>query len=263
MELVDTHAHLASRKLADETVALIERATREGVTRILSIGSDTLDSAQNVELAAAHPSVFASAGIHPTSIHEVPDNWLDLIRELLERPKIVAVGEIGLDHYHPPQDGSEVADWRARQVRFFRLQLDLAVEKGLPVVVHQRNCAPQVLEIMRDYSGILKAVFHCFTGTREEAEELIRLGFHLSFTGVITYPTGSELAAVAATLPLDRIMVETEAPYLAPLPHRGKRNEPAYVRHTAAFLAQKRGIPLDEFAAATTRTALDFFPGLQ
>lgn len=262
MELVDTHAHLANSKLVHETGALLATAAAEGVTRVVSIGSDTLDSTRNVELAAAHEGIFAAAGVHPTSIHEVPGDWLAIIRALLDRPKVVALGEIGLDHYHPPQDGSSVADWRARQVHFFRSQLDLAVEKGFPVVIHQRECAPEVLEIMRAYAGRLSAVFHCFTGSRPEAEELIRLGFHLSFTGVVTYPSAATLAECASSLPLDRIMVETDAPYLTPVPHRGSRNEPAYVRHTAAFLAQKRGIPLEEFAAATTRTALRFFRGL-
>lgn len=262
MELTDTHAHLANSRLAGEIAPILERAAREGVTRIISIGSDTLDSAQNVELAAAHGPIFAAAGVHPTSIHEVPDDWLHRIRQLLDRPKVVALGEIGLDYYHPPRDQSPVADWRARQAHVFRLQLDLALEKNLPVVIHQRNCAAEVLEVMRGYAGRLQAVFHCFTGTPHEAEELIRLGFHLSFTGVITYPSAAELAACAARLPLDRIMVETDAPYLTPVPHRGTRNEPAYVRHTAAFLAQARGISLEEFAEATTDTARRFFRGL-
>lgn len=262
MELVDSHAHLANSKLRHETGALLANAAREGVTRIVTIGSDTEDSARNVELAAEFPGVFAAVGVHPTSIHEVPENWLEIIRDLLDRPKVVALGEIGLDHYHPPQDGSPVADWRARQIHFFQAQLDLAAEKGFPVVIHQRDCAPDVLEIMRAYAGRLRAVFHCFTGSPAEAEELLHLGFHLSFTGVVTYSSAKALADCASVLPLDRIMVETDAPYLTPVPHRGTRNEPAYVRHTAAFLAQKRGISLEEFAAATTRTALGFFRGL-
>lgn len=262
MELIDTHAHLANPKLAGETAALLERARNEGVTRIVSIGSDTEDSRENVALAAAHPGIFAAAGVHPTSIHEVPPDWLDLIADLLDRPKVAALGEIGLDFYHPPRDGSSVADWRARQAEFFRRQLDLAVKKDFPVVIHQRNCAPEVLEAVRPYRGRLQAVFHCYAGSLSEAEELIRLGFHLSFTGVVTYPSARELAECAASLPLDRIMVETDAPYLTPVPHRGARNEPAYVRHTAAFLAQKRGISLEEFAQATNRTAMRFFRGL-
>jgi len=263
MELIDTHAHLASSKLAGETETLVQRARREQITRIITIGCETEDSARNVELAAAHPEVYATVGVHPTSIHEVSEDWRDTIRDLLGRDKVVALGEIGLDYHHPPSDGSSVESWRARQDSFFRSQLDLARELSVPVVIHQRDCAREVLDVIRPYAGSVEAVFHCFTGSAEEGRELLDLGFHLSFTGVVTYKSARDVADCAASLPLDRIMVETDAPYLTPVPHRGTRNEPAYVRHTAAFLADRRGVSLEEFARETSATARRFFRGLE
>lgn len=259
MELTDTHAHLASRQLTGETESLLFRARAAGVTRIVSIGTEPLDSLCNVELAERHPGVYAAVGVHPCSVHEAGEDWLDRIRGLSMAPKVVALGEMGLDYFHPPQDGSEPDEWRALQRRFFETQLSLALERRLPVVIHQRESSADVLAIMRGVAGQLRAVFHCFTGTHEEAEELISLGFHLSFTGVITYKNAGALADCAAALPLDRLMLETDSPYLAPVPLRGSRNEPANVRHTAAFLAGRRGISLEELARATSDTAEKFF----
>jgi TatD DNase family protein len=260
MELIDTHAHLASGRLRGETDLLLRRAAAEEVRHIVSIGTDLEDSAANVVLAAAHPEIHAAVGIHPTSVHEIPDEgWLDTLRALATRPQVVALGEMGLDHHHPPQDGSPVAEWHARQIRVFTAQLDLAEELGLPVIIHQRESSSAVLALMRERAGKLRAVFHCFTGSADEARLLIDLGFHVSFTGVVTYKNAADVAACAAALPLDRVMIETDCPYLAPVPHRGGRNEPAYLRHTAAFLAERRGLSLEAFASATSATARDFF----
>lgn len=259
MEIIDTHAHLASRQLLGETQAILDRAAAAGVGRIITIGSDTEDSAENVRLAARFDPIYATVGVHPTSIHEVPENWLDEIRRLAAQPKVQAIGEIGLDYFHPPKDGSDVVSWRARQADFFTRQLDLAIELSLPVVIHQRECSTEVLEIMRNYAGKIRAVFHCFTGSTEDGRGLLDLGFHVSFTGVTTFKSAANVAECAAALPLDRIMVETDSPYLAPVPFRGKRCEPAYVLHTAEFIAQQRGISLEAFAEATTATAVEFF----
>jgi len=144
-------------------------------------------------------------------------------------------------------------------MEFFEKQLELAVEFNLPVVIHQRESASDVLAIMRGLAGRIRAVFHCFVGSLAQAEELLALGYHLSFTGVVTYKSASELADCASSLPLNRIMVETDSPYLAPVPHRGARNEPAFVRHTAEFLAARRGLAVEEFASATSATARQFF----
>tara|TARA_R110002096_G_scaffold100173_2_gene221944 strand:+ start:6518 stop:7306 length:789 start_codon:yes stop_codon:yes gene_type:complete len=259
MELIDTHAHLASARIRNETEVLLKRAAEADVGRIITIGTDTEDSLENTRLAATHDSVFATVGVHPTSVHEVGENWLSEIRELAAKPKVVAIGEAGLDYFHPPQDGSPEPEWRARQASFFRQQLDLAVELDLPIVIHQRESSEDVLAIMQDYVGKVRAVFHCYVGPVEEARELCDLGFHLSFTGVATYKNAAEVAECAAWVPLEKMMVETDSPFLAPVPKRGKTNEPSFVRHTAAFIAEKRGMTLAEFADATTKTAIDFF----
>jgi len=259
MDLIDTHAHLASEQLFGETEALLHRSRLAGVSQIVSIGTEPEDSARNVALAAEHESIFATVGVHPTSVHEAGPDWLDRIRDLAQRPKVVALGEMGLDYYHPPRDGSEPAQWRAMQRGFFEKQLELAVECNLPVVIHQRESADDVLAIMRGLAGRIRAVFHCFVGSRDQAIELLELGFLLSFTGVVTYKSASALADCTTDLPLDRIMVETDSPYLAPVPHRGGRNEPGFVRHTAEFLAARRGLTVEEFASATSATARRFF----
>jgi len=259
MDLIDTHAHLASRQFVGETESLLHRSRETGVSQIVSIGTQPEDSARNVAIAEAHSGVFATVGVHPTSVHEAGPNWEETIVRLAKSPKVVALGEMGLDYFHPSQDGSEEGAWRALQAKIFERQLELAQQLNLPVVIHQRESAPDVLAIMRGLAGKVRAVFHCFVGTPAEAEELLSLGFHLSFTGVVTYKSAAALADCASGLPLDRIMVETDAPYLAPVPYRGSRNEPSYVRATAEFLANRRGLTVEEFAAATSATARAFF----
>lgn len=260
--LVDTHAHLASHAFSaeGELRAVIERASEAGVTRIVSIGSELEDSQRNVEIAASYPGVFATVGVHPTSVHEVPqEGWVDDLRGLSRQPKVHAIGEIGLDFYHPPQDGGPEDAWRARQERFFRAQLDLAVERNLPVVIHQRDSFEAVAEVMRDYTGKVSAVFHCFNGTPNQARPLLDQGHYLSFTGIVTFPKASEVHDSARFVPDDRLMVETDSPYLAPVPYRGKRCEPAYTRETAARIAELRGVSFEQIAAITSQNAERFF----
>ncbi|MCB1076911.1 MAG: TatD family hydrolase [Verrucomicrobiae bacterium] len=261
-ELIDTHAHLASQVFREpgELPALLDRAFEAGVTRIISIASDLEDSHRNTEIASEYGGVFATVGVHPTSVHEVTQQgWIDDLRGLSRLPKVVAIGEIGLDFFHPPQDGSPEEVWRALQDRFFRAQLDLAVELDLPVVIHQRNSTQAVAAVMDEYAGKVTAVFHCFSGTPEEARHLLDQGHYLSFTGIVTFPKALDVQEVAKLVPDDRIMAETDSPYLAPVPFRGKRCEPAYTRHTADFIASLRGISSGEFADLTTRNACRFF----
>ena len=260
--LVDTHAHLASPVFAEgeEIESLVRRAGEAGVSRIVSIGSDLEDSRRNRELSARFPEVFATVGVHPTSVHEVTDSdWLDQLRTLATQPRVVAIGEIGMDFYHPPQDGSSEADWHARQESFFRAQLDLALELSLPVVIHQRNSVEAIRRILADYPDGPPAVFHCFNGGPELARELLDQGYYLSFTGIVTFPKAVEVHDSARVVPANRLMVETDSPYLAPVPFRGKRCEPAFTRHTAEHLAQLRGVSLEQIASETTATAEAFF----
>lgn len=262
MQLVDTHAHLASHafEAEGELDAIIARAAEVGVSRIVTIGSELADSRRNIEIAAAHEGVYATVGVHPTSVHEVTqEGWIDDLRELTGQPKVQAIGEIGLDFYHPPQDGSPETEWRARQDRFFRAQLDLAVELDLPVVIHQRESFEAVAAVMADYTGKVEAVFHCFNGTPEVARPLLDQGHYLSFTGIVTFKNARDVQDSARFVPDDRLMVETDSPYLAPVPYRGKRCEPAYTRQTADHIAQLRGISAETLSEITTANAERFF----
>ena len=264
--LIDTHAHLAGNQFSDDLSDIIERAGDADVNRIISIGTDLDDSRRNIEIAEQFNSVYATVGIHPTSIHEIPDdNWLQQIRDWTEHPKVVAIGEIGLDYFHPPRDGSSLPEWRNQQVKFFRAQLDLADELQLPVVIHQRekegesDCQSDLLSIIMDYGTRLRAVFHCFTGSLEQAQPLLDLGHLISFTGIATFPSAKDLQETARQVPQDRFMLETDSPYLAPVPFRGKRCEPAYTRHTAEHIASLRGISLEEIALLSSDNADHFF----
>jgi len=261
--LVDTHCHLASHGFDDTSTAdLVARAHEAGVTELISIGTDLEDSSKNIELTEAFDSVFASVGIHPTSAHEVEvskDDWLDQIETWLAHPKVIALGEIGLDYYHPPGDGSDEDQWKELQDQVFRKQLDLAARTDMPVVIHQRESYDDLLAVMREYTGKVSAVFHCWTGSPEQTEELISLGFLVSFTGVVTFKNAKQVQESALAVPDHKFMIETDAPYLAPVPMRGKRCEPAYTRHSAEFIAELRGISVEALAAMTTECAKKFF----
>lgn len=261
--LIDTHCHLASPGLADTPTAdLIERAEAAGVTRMITIGTDPEDCVKNIELAEQHEQVLATVGIHPTSAHEVDSSngqWLETLGRQLAHPRVVALGEIGLDFYHPPADGSDESAWRALQERVFRSQLDLAVDQDMPVVIHQRESYHDLLRVMRDYAGRVSAVFHCWTGNPEQTRELIDLGYLVSFTGVVTFKNARVVQDSAVAVPDGKFMVETDAPYLAPVPMRGKRCEPAHTRHTAEHVAKLREISLEQLASDTTRSAQAFF----
>jgi len=261
--LIDTHCHLASHGFDDTSTAdLVARAHEAGVTELITIGTDLVDSARNIHLAESYDSVFATVGIHPTSAHEVDasnDKWLQKLEAWIAHPKVVALGEIGLDYYHPPRDGSSDDEWKSLQKNIFRRQLDLAERTDMPVVIHQRESYDDLLAVMRDYAGKIRAVFHCWTGSPEQTEELIRLGFLVSFTGVVTFKNAKQVQDSARAVADDKFMVETDAPYLAPVPMRGKRCEPGYTRHTAEFIAGLRGVSTEDLARQTSACAKDFF----
>jgi TatD DNase family protein len=257
--LTDTHAHLASARFTGEVPGILARSREAGVGRIVSISCDLDDVAANLALAAAHAGVFATAGIHPCYVHEPgPTDWRERLRNLAARPEIVAIGEIGLDFYHPPEDGSETVAWRRLQESVFEEMLQLAQDLHLPAVIHSRESTPAVLDVLARFPAV-RAVLHCFTGTPAEAEEALAAGHFLSFTGVITYPKADDVRATAAVVPLDRVMIETDAPYLAPVPFRGKTCEPGMVRHTCQRLAEIHGLSTEEMTVATSHNAEAFF----
>lgn len=260
--LIDTHSHLASARFEGEISGIIARAAEAGVGQIVAIACDLEDSETNLQLASAYDSVAATVGIHPLYVHELNhSNWMDCLARMVRDEPVAAIGEIGLDYFHPPADGSSEDDWRRRQREVFEMQLQLAEDNDLPVVVHQRESATDVAEVLKSFPGV-RAVLHCFTGTRAEAEEALAMGHYLSFTGILTFPSAESVREVASAVPLDRIMVETDSPYLAPVPFRGRQCEPAMVTHTAAKLAGLHGKSAPEMARITTENARRFFRNL-
>ena len=282
MNLIDTHAHLDYPDFEADLEGVVARATEAGVTRIITIGTGIESSRRAVALTERFPNVYAAVGIHPTNVLEEGLDFLPALHDLALHPKVVAIGETGIDYHHLPEelqppkvaavDSALLAQctgdqerliaegaWKAAQADAFRMQLDLAVELGLNVVIHQRSSWEDTLEILRPYTGKVRGVFHCFGGTPEEAEEVRALGHLVSFTGIITFKNAEQVRLTAAAVPADGYMVETDCPYLAPVPHRGKRAEPAHTRLVAETIARVRGVSPEEIAAATTRTAEEFF----
>jgi TatD DNase family protein len=261
-EIVDTHAHLDFSQFDGDLEGVLQRAVDAEVTRIVTVGFDLDSSGQALALANDHPGLKASVGVHPHEAAGVTRQVLDSLRELSEHGEVVAIGEIGLDYYRDrsPHDV---------QRSVLQQQLDLAAEVGKPVVVHDREAHDDVMGILRDWSesvlagkGILRrplGVVHCYSGDQAMAEELFELGFYVSIAGPVTYSNARQLRELVALLPLDRLLVETDSPFLAPHPHRGKRNEPAYVRLVASRIAEVKGVSLEELARVTTDNARTLF----
>ncbi len=257
--LIDTHAHLDYKEFAADFDAVLQRARGAGLERIITIGTSVESSRRAVEIAERYPMVHAVIGVHPTTVDEAPSEWVAALRELAAHPRVAGIGETGLDYHRQPEDPVASTTNKARQADVFRQQLDLAVEHGLNVVIHQRDAWTDTLDILRAYIGRVRGVFHCFGGTPAQAAEVVEMGHLVSFTGIVTFKNGAGVRETAAAVPADRYMVETDCPYLAPVPYRGKRCEPAHTRETALAVAQTRGITLDELAAQTTATAERFF----
>ena len=257
--LIDTHAHLASSKYEGEINSIVTAATSAGVGRIVAIACDLEDSHQNLSLSRDYPSVVApTAGIHPLYVHETKEGWLQELTKIAGEPGIAALGEIGLDYFHPPPEAFTEENWRYKQWEIFEQQLQLSIESDLPVVIHQRNSADDVTSVLRQFPKA-RAVLHCFTGTTQEAEAALEMGHFLSFTGILTFPNAPEVREVASMTPQDRIMLETDSPFLAPVPFRGKRCEPSMITHTASTLAEIHKVSAAEIAELTTRNAESFF----
>jgi TatD DNase family protein len=252
--LVDSHCHLDFPDFAAELDAVIARARAAGIGRIVTISTRVKKHAQVLAIAEKFPDVFCSLGTHP---HNAQDETDIVAQDLIERakhPKIVAIGEAGLDYHY---DNSP----RAAQEKSFRQHIVAARQTKLPLVIHSRDCDADMARILEEETeqGAFPAVLHCFTGGRDLAFKAMDLGLSISFTGILTFKNSGALRELAAALPADRILVETDAPYLAPLPYRGKRNEPAYVVETAKVLAGTRGVSADEIAAQTTENFFRLF----
>lgn len=262
--LTDSHCHLASHRFQTEEVSeLLERARAAGVSRLVTLATSLGDLLANLTLAE-NPIVHACIGIHPCDVHHAPDDAVFQLAAFAIDPRVCAIGETGLDYYHPaPAQWNEDA-FRTRQRDLLRQHFELAAKSGLNVVIHTRDQAghasfEDALEIYRDYHHTVRAVFHCFIGPWENAQRVLALGGLVSFGGVATFKSAVQVRETAVKCPAGSFMVETDAPYLAPEPHRGKRNEPAFVLHTAEFLAALRNESLAQLASHTTETASAFF----
>ena len=252
--LVDSHCHLDFPDFSAELDAVVARARAAGIGRIVTISTRVKKLAQVLAIAEKFPEIFCSVGTHPHNAHEELEIDAKALVALAKHPKIVAIGEAGLDYHY---DNSP----REAQAQSLRQHIAAARETGLPLVIHSRDCDADMARILREESGkgTFPAVLHCFTGGRDLAFTAIELGHYVSFTGILTFKRSDDLRAIAAALPADRILIETDAPYLAPLPFRGKRNEPAYVAETAKVLADVRGVSPTEIAKQTTENFFQLF----
>ena len=252
--LVDSHCHLDFPDFVDELDAVVLRARAAGIGRIVTISTRVKKHAQVLAITEKYPDIFCSVGTHPHNAAEEPDVDAKTLVGLAKHPKIVAIGEAGLDYHY---DNSP----REAQAASFRQHIAAARETGLPLVIHSRDCDADMTKILREEcgKGAFPAVLHCFTGGRDLAFAAIELGHYVSFTGILTFKRSDDLRAIAAALPADRILVETDSPYLAPLPYRGKRNEPAYVVETAKVLGDARGVTADDIARQTTENFFRLF----
>jgi TatD DNase family protein len=280
--LIDTHAHLDFPDFANDFDGVLARAQAAGITRIITIGTSVEGSRQAVALAEKHPQVYAVIGVHPNSADEAEENFIDELRALAKSPRVVALGETGLDYHRlpskqllAPQDAvlseqpwadpkepeAAIRDGavKSTQAAVFQQQLDLAVGLGLNVVIHERDAWDDTLALLRPYTGKLRAVFHCFGKSPAHARELLDLGHMVSFTGIVTFKNAAEAQETARTIPDNSFMFETDCPYLAPVPYRGKRCEPAFTRETASHVARLRGVSLESLAERTTANAAAFF----
>jgi TatD DNase family protein len=253
--LIDTHAHLDDEQFGADLPAVLDRARAAGVTAIVTVATTAASSRATAALAASHPELFAAAGIHPNSAAAAAATDWDEVCALAEQPRVVAIGETGLDRHWDTTPF-------ATQEEYFARHLQLARRLGKPVVIHCRDAEEDVLRHLRDdfqRHGPLRGVMHSFTGGMAVAEACLAMGLHLSFAGMLTYKNAAALREVAAAVPADRVLVETDSPYLAPVPVRGRRNEPAFVAHTAACLAGLLGLPPAELAERTTANARALF----
>ena len=279
--LIDTHSHLDFPDFDADRPEIIQRALDAGVTRLISIGTTLESSRAALALADAYPQVYATVGIHPSEAKKESNSAIEELAQLARNPKVVAIGECGLDYHRLPSQsstpfassasvtgtihpGSEEllladADEKNCQAIFFQQQLDLAAQLRLNVVIHQRDSWEDTITTLKPYTGRLQAVFHCFSGSLSQAQQLIDMGHSVSFTGIVTFKNAKELHSCVQKIPAGSFFLETDCPYLSPEPHRGKRCEPAYTRLVAEKVAFLRGQSLKEIARETSLAAEKFF----
>ncbi len=265
----DTHAHLEKQRFADDLPQVLERARAAGIARIICVGIDLETSRQAVELSERFPNVFATVGWHPSHALDAPEDVRPVLGEAAAHPKVVAIGETGLDYFHPPESrpgGSTVTteEFRRRQAVLFQQQLELAADYGLNVVIHHRKSLEDCLVQLRPFAGRVRGQFHCFEDDAAALERVVALGSVVSFTGLLTFKNRQNVRDALAAAPPGKFMFETDCPYLVPEPYRGKvkRCEPVFLKNTADVAAQVRACTLEELSQMTCQTAHEFFPKL-
>jgi TatD DNase family protein len=254
MQLIDTHCHLTFDDLAGDIDGVIERSRQAGVTGWITVGTDMRENQKALEFANRFENLYAAVAVHPHDAKTVTGETIRELMKLGRDPKVVAIGETGLDYHY---DHSPHRDQR----RVFAQHLTIAGELNLPVIIHCRKAFEETIEILDEHgSDVRKVVWHCFSGSAEQAQILVPRGYYVSFTGVVTFKNAEKTRRAAAAIPVERLMLETDCPYMSPEPMRKQQiNEPALMVHTAGFLAELKGMSLEEFAAATTATAKGFF----
>jgi TatD DNase family protein len=263
----DTHAHLDYPDFQADFAQLIERAQTAGIAKIISIGTNLESSVRAIKLAEMHACVYAVVGWHPNEAGQAPADLRPALRELAKHPKVVALGETGLDYYRLPstKGGTPTDDepYKRRQAEIFQQQLEVAAEAGLNCVIHQRGeCFDDTLAILEPFASRVRGVFHCFASDAAALRRVLALGSIVSFTGIVTFKNGQNVRDALAATPLDKFMLETDCPYLAPIPYRGKRCEPAYVKEISETVARVKNCSLEELSKATCETAHKFFQRL-
>jgi TatD DNase family protein len=271
----DTHAHLDYPEFQPDFADVLARAQTAGITKIISIATDLDSSRRALALAEKYAMIYAAVGWHPSNAHEAPDDIRPALRELARHPKAVAIGECGLDYYRLPSSqngGASVpasrleeldAHYKKRQAEIFQQQLEIAAETGLNCVIHQRNSFDDLFAQIQPFATRTHGVFHCFGESVTRLKMILDLDWRVSYTGIVTFKNGQNIRAAVAATPLDKFMLETDCPYLAPVPHRGQRCEPAFVNEMSKTIAQVKNVSLDELSAATCQTAREFFPKLK
>ncbi|HZF01798.1 MAG TPA: TatD family hydrolase [Methylomirabilota bacterium] len=278
----DTHAHLDYPDYANDLTEVIARAQAAGISKIISIGTDLDSSRRAIGLAEKFPNIFAAIGWHPSNAHEAPDDIRDSLRELVKHPKVVAIGETGLDYHHLPSEKCSVgsasrqlahsanattsdddARYKLKQSEIFQQHLEIAAEFKLNCVIHQRDSFDDTLAQLKPFAGKVHGVFHCFGESVARMQEVFEIGSLVSFTGIVTFKNAQNVRDCVAAAPLGKFMLETDCPYLAPVPFRGKRCEPAYVKEISEMVAQVKNCSLEELSAATCETAAEFFQKLR
>lgn len=263
----DTHAHLDAPDFASDLAAVVTRAEAAGIARIISLGTDLESSRRAIRLAEQYPNVHAAVGWHPSHVTEAPEDIRPALRELARHPKVVALGETGLDYYRLPSKkaGFTAGDdeqYKARQAALFQQHLEVGAELGLGCVIHQRESLEDAIAQLAPYASRVRAVFHCFSDSVAAMRRILELGSLVSFTGIVTFKNAQNVRDTLAATPLESFMLETDCPFLAPVPYRGKRCEPAYVTETALVAAQVKGCSLETLSGATCATAERFFAKL-